>query len=295
MILMTGCTKFGQTGYESIDRESVAVTVSLKDFIATKATSDGDGAAACVNHWVVEVRDVTNPSKIFFREEKDAEAGTKVQTFDLPLIKNQTYDIAFWADCKGCYSVSDLTAAEMLSPEGNRDSFDAFCTVKKSYLCVGSENISATLTRPLSQLNFIATDLKALESFVTAEAYPYYKPYDFELTIPVAVKYNVYEGVVPDSGISLRTVKASEIYGTYSPAAEETTLFMVYVFADTNTTKDLKFKFKSNQADMGAGVTNVPVKTNYRTNIKGNFFVGKVQCNVTVCPDWNEPEIEVSL
>lgn len=292
-VLSVSCSKEVSTVLPD-NREVVTATVSFKDF-ATKATADGDGVAANVNHWVVEVRDVKFPSKVFYREEKDAEAGTKEQTFDLLLVKNQVYDIAFWADCKGCYDVSNLTAAQMLSPVGNKDTFDTFCTVRKAYRCTGNDNISATLTRPLAQLNFISTDLKDLEAFVTAEAYPYYKPYDFELTIPVAVKYNVYAAAVLESDISSRTVKASEIYGSYSPAAEETTLFMTYVFADSNTTKDLGFKFKSNQTDMGAAVTNVPVKTNYRTNIRGNFFTGKVQCSVTVCPDWNQPEVEVSL
>lgn len=292
-VLSVSCSK--EAGIETNDnREVVTATVSFKDF-ATKATADGDGVAANVNHWVVEVRDVKNPAKIFYREEKDAKAGTKEQTFDLMLVRNQTYDIAFWADCKGCYGVSSLKAAEMLSPVGNKDAFDAFCTVKKAYLCTGNDNISATLTRPLAQLNIIATDLKALETFVTTEAYPSYKPSDFELTVPMALKYDVYAGAVPDTDITSRAIKASEIYGTYSPAADETTLFMTYVFADSNNTKDLGFKFKSNQVDMSADVTNVPVKTNYRTNIKGNFFTGKVQCNVTVCPNWNEPEVEVSL
>lgn len=292
-VLSVSCSKEVSTVLPDT-REVVTATVSFRDF-ATKATADGDGVAANVNHWVVEVRDVKNPSKIFYREEKDAAAGTKEQTFDLLLVKNQSYDIAFWADCKGCYDVSNLTAAQMLSPVGNKDTFDAFCAVKEDYLCTGNGNISATLTRPLAQLNFIATDLKTLKAFVTAEAYPYYKPYDFELTIPVAVKYNVYAAAVLDSDISSRTVKASEIYGTYSPAAKETTLFMTYVFADSNAAKDLGFKFKSNKVGVGANVTNVPVKTNYRTNIKGNFFTGKVKCEVTVCPNWNEPEVEVSL
>ncbi|MBP9992785.1 MAG: hypothetical protein KBS73_05030 [Bacteroidales bacterium] len=292
-VLSVSCSKEVSTVLPD-NREVVTATVSFRDF-TTKATADGDGVAANVNHWVVEVRDVKNPSKIFYREEKDAVAGTKEQTFDLMLVRNQTYDIAFWADCKGCYGVSSLKAAEMLSPVGNKDTFDAFCAAKKTYLCTGNDDISATLTRPLAQLNFIATDLKALEAFVTTAAYPNYEPSDFELTIPVALKYDVYAGVVIESDITSRTVKASEIYGTYSPAAEETTLFMTYVFADSNNTKDLGFKFKSNQVDMGANVTNVPVKTNYRTNIKGNFFTGKVVCNVTVCPNWNEPEVEVSL
>lgn len=292
MILVTACSKSELTGSGGTARERVTVTVSFRDFAATKAASDGDGAAANVNHWVVEVRDVKYPSKIFYREEKDAAAGTREQTFELLLVKNQTYDIAFWADCKGCYGVSDLASVQMLSPEGNKDTFDAFCTVKKNYQYMG-DKITATLTRPLSQLNFIATDMKELEAFVSAEAYPNYKPSDFELTVPVAVKYNVYAGAVLDSDITMRTFKASEIYGTYSPAADETTLFMSYVFADSNNTKDLEFKFKSNQADIGVNVTNVPVKTNCRTNIKGNFFTGKVQCSVTVCPDWNEPDFEV--
>ena len=292
-VISGSCSKETGTA-QSSGTEAVRVRVGFET--TSKATVDGDGVAANVNHWVVEVRDVKYPDKIFYREEKDATAGTKEQTFDLLLVKNQTYNIAFWADCKGCYGVSDLTAAEMLNPAGNKDTFDAFCTAKKSYLCTGNDNISATLTRPLSQLNFIATDLKELEEFVaTAEAYLNYKPSDFELTILVALKYNVYDGAVLDSDITSRTVKASEIYGTYSPAAENTTLFMTYVFADSNVTKDLGFKFKSNQTDMGVNVTNVPVKTNYRTNIKGNFFTGKVVCNVTVCPNWNEPEIEVSL
>lgn len=293
LTLLSACTK-APVAVETADEETsmVEVVLSIPDDM-TKASFDSDGRGALVNHWVVEVRDCSHPDMIFYRAEKDAEAGVHKQTFELMLVRNQTYDIAFWADTKGCYDVSNLTSATVLSQVGNADKFDAFCCCKSSYLCTGHASISAVLLRPLSQVNFISTDLKLLEEHVNPEAYVLYEPTDFEFTLSSASSYNVFAGAVDQKSIAERTVKASKIYGCFSPAEDRTTIYMTYVFADAKELKDVNLKFISNQKGFNLDVTNVPMKENYRTNIIGGYFAGNVKFNITVNPDWYKPEINV--
>ena len=281
-------------GNAEMEESAVSVRLTLPD-VPTRASFDGDGKGALVDRWVVEVRDCSHPDRIFYRKVKDAAAGVHEQTFDLMLVRNQTYDIAFWADTRGCYDIDSLSSVAVLSQSGNEDKFDAFCCCLDSYTCTGNDALSAVLTRPLAQVNFIATDLKRLEENTNPDAYAMYQPENFAFSLRAATHYNVFSGTVVPESIAERVIKAPGIYGTFSPAAEKTTLFMGYVFTDNDELKDVNLKFVSNGHNFNIDVSNVPLKKNYRTNIFADYMVGKIKCTVTVNPDWNEPEQEVIL
>lgn len=280
VLIVTACSK-GEGLTDGTGDGIVSLSVSIPD-PATRAAMDGDGMGAGVNHWVVEIYDVKQPSQVFYYEEKDGEEGLLTQTFDLYLVKDQTYNIALWADHKGCYDTDTLSDVRVISQTGNKDEFDAFCYCIKDYTCTGTNDISAVLTRPLSQINFIATDLDDLEAFSTPEAYACYEPVDFELKIKAATGYDVYAGSSIEESITDRVIAASRIYGTYSPAQEETTLYMTYVFTDADMTKDVNMQFTSDEVPVSTDVTNVPVKRNYRTNIRGNFLTWRGKADVSI-------------
>ncbi len=242
ILIVTACSKDNEMPAD-MGKGKLSLSLAIPDF-ATKAALDGDGTGAGVNHWVVEIYDVKQPSQVFYYEEKDGEEGVKTQTFDLYLVKNQTYNIALWADHKGCYDTDTLSDVRVISQTGNKDEFDAFCYCMKDYTCTGTNEIFAVLTRPLSQINFIATDLDELEAFSTPEAYACYEPVNFELKIKVATGYDVYAGSSIEESITDRVIVASRIYGTYSPAQEETTLYMTYVFLSSNTKRNRGEEFE---------------------------------------------------
>lgn len=294
LALACGCNKLSSPVEES--SASAQVKFSLLFSELTKATADGDGLGANINHWVVEVRDVKHPEQVFYRKEKDGTTGVHEQTFDIMLVRNQTYDIAFWADVKGEFDASTLSKVTMLPSVGNSDDVDAFCCCLKGYTCQGNDEVSAVLTRALAQINFISTDLKEIESHIPAQAYANYNPVDFSFMVKSANAYDVFAGASIESSIAEREFRAPSIYGTFSPAAEKTTLFMAYVFTDQQELKDVKFAFKANESDYVYNISNVPLKKNYRTNVFAKFFSGFiVKFNITVNPDWNEPEQEVVL
>ncbi len=53
-------------------------------------------------------------------------------------------------------------------------------------------------------------------------------------------------------------------------------------FTDADMAKDVNMQFISNKVLMSTDLTNVPVKSNYRTNIRGNFLTWKGKANVSI-------------
>lgn len=283
LIVLSSCSKTAVSVVPQ-GESSVKVHVCLPD--AAKAVFDSDGRGSLVNHWVVEVRDSENPERVLIHQEKDSPEGVLEQTFELSLVLYQNYDIAFWADSKGCYDTGSLSDVAVISPSGNKEMFDAFCCVLDTYTYTGDEDMSATLRRPLSQINFITTDLQILRGQSSKDALAPYEPENFVLTMPAATRYNVFAGAAVESSISTLTLTAPKMYGDFSSDAENTTLFMGYVFGDSSSVKDINIKFESNSHKYSFDLTNIPFKKNYRTNILGNFFAGKVTCSIWVDSDW---------
>lgn len=283
-IVVSSCSKTEVPVVPSAESTAVKVHVSLPE--AAKAVFDSDGQGSLVNHWVVEVRDCENPESVVLHQEKDSPEGVLEQTFELPLVLYHNYNIAFWADNKGCYDTGNLSDVAVVSPSGNKEMFDAFCCVLDTYTYTGDEELSATLKRPLSQVNFITTDLQLLKENSSKDALAYYEPEDFVLTLPAATRYDVFSEAVIGSSITTLRLSASKMYGDFSAGAENTTLFMGYVFGDSSSLKDINIKFVSNSITYSYDLANVPFKKNYRTNIFGNFFDGKVTCSVYVDSEW---------
>lgn len=287
LIVLSSCSKTAVSvvpGGES----AVKVHVCLPE--ATKAVIDSDGTGSLVNHWVAEVRDSENPERVLIHQEKDSSVGALEQTFELSLVPYKNYNIAFWADSKGCYETGTLTDVAVISPSGNKEMFDAFCCVLDSYTYTGDEDLSATLRRPLSQINLISTDLQLLRNQSSKDALANYEPENFVLTMPAATRYDVFSEAAVESSISTLILTASKMYGDFSSDAENTTLFMSYVFCDSSSLKDINIEFESNSHKYSFDLTNIPFKKNYRTNILGNFFAGKVTCSINVDAEWSGVE-----
>ncbi len=67
---------------------------------------------------------------LYDRQEKDSQASL-TDTFNVVLVKNQTYKFVFWADTKGMYDTESLMAVKSISQDAGRDCRDAFCCVKE--------------------------------------------------------------------------------------------------------------------------------------------------------------------
>lgn len=287
-LILTGCAKeINETG--ALDGDSVKVSVSTmleNAQPATKATWDNDGNAACVDHWIMEVYDAQGV--LFDRQEKEGQSGL-TNTFDVVLIKNQSYKFAFWADTKGMYETSDLRAVKTVSRKAGRDCRDAFFC-EKDYKSTKSETLEAKLYRPFHQINIVTTDLdkiyKQMEKAGTQGDYAKFIPTGLKLKGETYNEFNVLTGDVSD--VQEYELNIASCYADFMAHAAKSTIFMDYGFAtEAKELKDLDFVFTSNGEEIAYNFTNIPLQRNYRTNILGNFMSNDAQWLVEIIPLWD--------
>lgn len=297
-LLFAGCSKENPSIFSG-DKVSVAVTASLPN-VATKAVIDGDGQADSLDHWVIEVRDTLQKDVVYYWTEKAGEKGALSQTFELTLVKGHTYDIAFWADKSGCYDASNLKQLSFtdITKVGNSDSYDAFFACKR-FKASGSTAMTATLYRPLAQVNIITTDLPKLQVGKTETAYLSYKPNTFSFKATVPTIFDVYSGEASvEKELTITPAAAVDTcYGDYAAAADSTTIHMIYVLTTLESAKDSKsdvrninFAFKSGGVNIPYQFTDIPLKRNYRTNIIGALLTNTTEWTVTVDPGWDSKD-----
>ena len=297
-LLFAGCSKEHPSIFSG-DKVNIAVTASLPN-VATKAVIDGDGQADSLDHWVIEVRDTLQKDVVYYWTEKAGEKGALSQTFELTLVKGHTYDIAFWADKSGCYDASNLKQVSFtdITKVGNSDSYDAFFACKR-FKASGSTAMTATLYRPLAQVNIITTDLPKLQAGKTETAYLSYKPNTFSFKATVPTVFDVYSGDASvEQELTITPAAAVDTcYGDYAAAADSTTIHMIYVLTTLESAKESKsdvrninFAFKSGGVNIPYQFTDIPLKRNYRTNIIGALLTNTTEWTVTVDPGWDSKD-----
>ena len=157
VLALIACNKTASVG------DTVDVHYELNASTLSKAVADGDGAAANVNRYICEV--YTGGTR-YMRKVNTVAAGTLQTTFDFKLVKGQTYDLLFWADCAATdgsdlyYNTASLKNVEVLTTQIScTDARDAF--FGNDQIALGETQITKTvyLKRPFAQLNIITTDI----------------------------------------------------------------------------------------------------------------------------------------
>ena len=295
-MLLVGCAK-EQITENNVGEglQTVSFTVGVESAV-TKAVADNDGKAAKINHWVIQVIDSDNA--VYHYKAEDGVVGEKIHTFDVPLIKGQTYDVLFWADTKGKYVVTDLCNVKRTDGlKANSDSLDAFSAVVEDFSTAIATQKQVTLKRPFAQLNVVFTDLKKLSETMGSDAeYAKFKPVDFVVKAKVPTTFNV---LTQKAGAPAETALEMKATECYNPSGEENqdnytkheakaTLYMDYIFA--STTKDIvdiDFSFVSKAVAIAHNFAAVPFQRNYRTNILGNLMSANAKWEVEVDPNWD--------
>jgi len=299
LVLLSSCSKDGANS--STTNVTGSFTVTFND--ATRATFDGDGAAANVNRCKMQ---------IWWDGKKYAEAvvATKVvsdvvtaEFNNIILLKDQEYTFLFWAD-----KVTDATTATGLATDlyynttdlkaitidnttyaGNNDARDAFVKcVKKTVTAGFTENV--VLKRPFAQLNVITTDTQAFHDQVGDEVFAYMFPAKFDISFTAPTKYNA--ATEETSEPKLFTVVDQSVYGTLSTTEGKQTLTMDYILApkDDYDVIDVTWSAKNPISPINYTFTNVPLGRNYRTNIIGKLLTEEGNWSIVVDPEWNLPE-----
>ena len=276
------CQKEKLFDSQTAGEETVTFTVKT-DAAATKATADNDGLGAGLTRCLVAVYmktgDPAQPYKLY-----DTPSTTKQDnehySFTVNLIRKQTYQIVVWAD-KGAtvYDVNNgLTLVTRKTRDVvacNSDDYDAFYASTEFVQGSSSASTSLEAKRPFAQLNLITKDLR--EGF---------EPKDIELTYTADTKFNPFDGTTSDP--QTVTYKSTTPHYATLDVPGENTVAMNYLFANDEQSVLNEVKLKATFTDaVELAVANVPVRRNYRTNIKGNLFTEQTDYTITVDPAWS--------
>ena len=294
-LALTACQKeeFGGNEAEGIYTFEVSA-----DNIATKAAIDRDGNGTAVNRFIMEVylAKTTGELVLLDRQVKAPTAASpKSTSFNLTLIKDQEYKVLFWAD-KGDDSMGDLyykTTDNLqnvsflnAARNGNNDALDAFSkmeVITREESKAGFSK-SVQLTRPFGQVNFITTDIPAINALTGGSAF---LPTDVKVSYVTCTGFNV----LTQTGTGSEAIEyTAPVYSAMDPATNPAkyTLSMDYMLtatSDRETRNLVKLTALANGYELTTvEVANYPVQRNYRTNIIGKILTGDVTFNITIDP-----------
>ena len=250
-----------------------------------------------------------NAAKITrFVDESEEDGIFKVT---LPMAQKKSYDILFMAyDPDNCAfeinnnnaEANNLRAVQLkLDLEANQEQYDAFVgrLIDQN---INSASNTVTLTRPFAQVNVATTldDLNAVKTLQTEVTKS-----DFIIT-NAPNQLDIFDGSVygstkiPYASAEILTKNDAAAYPNNEVISVDETdyyyLAMSYVLAGTTySTHDMKFNFylTDNKKVSDLVILGVPVRANYRTNIIGTILTQQNNYEVTINPDFIQPDSEV--
>ena len=301
--MLTGCAQ-EELGYKEGDT-TVNFTAQLPAALSTRATATGLGTAAEYVHVRVYEQGVDKTAPVYTKQVE--RKGQAEVTIPLKLANGATYDIVFWCDAfseddtenKSPYSFEDgnlkINYALMAV---NSESVDAFYGIARDFKAAPeTDTQEVTLTRPFAQLNLGTDDLEHptvthhygrtnLNTSVEVLAYK-----NFDLRAGEAVV----KAPADTATLKFRG-DARECNGKYSYlVTPETYKYtnMAYVLVPSSDVTTVYFKTYDDASTENtvhsAAVTQVPLKSNYRTNIYGSLLTSTTGFEVTVKSMFDDP------
>ena len=283
MLFATSCSQEALEPSSPGEAESTTVSfeVNTEDALATRAIGDGTK----VDKLYYAVYNETVGSWVA-HESIDYNGST---TLKLALAKGSTYKLGFWA-CNSTMVPSwqrDGYVFHGLKGAVN-EAFDAF-TANLTYTVSGSDLQSVTLKRPFAQIN---VGVKQADYDAAVAAGITVTAAKVELQGTFGWSFRILDGTV--------TATDENVLGLgFIPADNEVLkvngesykyLVSMYVMpaeVGVSQTVDAKFTFSDrfgHEIVLEDGVSNLPIKSNYRTNIIGNVLTSNVDFEVVVDP-----------
>lgn len=280
MLFATSCENDTEIGVA--ETSNVAIKVGMPEI--SRAYSDG--TTATVLQYAVydaegnELEDLTVTDGTI--------NGTA--TVSLQLATGNTYAVVFWAAApEAPYTVDFATKSVAVNYEGvksNDENLDAFCKYQE-FTVTGPMSVDVELTRPFAQLNIGAADFAdaASAGFVpTASAVTVKNVYS---TLDLAT------GAVSDEvevTFAENAVPAEEVF----PVAGNEYIAMNYLLvAADKEVVEVEFTYTDGVDEKSRTVGSVPVQRNHRTNIYGNILTSKVDVNIEINPDYEDPNFDI--
>lgn len=279
--------------------QDVTVSVSVPYSTQVKsAENPGDGTM--VTRCILEIYQ----DGVLYGERQSVDfAGSA--SFNARLVAGDTYDFVFWADyaegnaTEGFQDVSyntaeGLTAITVISDGylNNDDKRDAF---------FGSYNVTIengktydyTLTRPFGRVQMFTTDIQSAETDLTGATVKV-------SFAQVPAGFNALSKTVSSERIEIVPAAAAPVFEVPAADDAEAQLSYDYIFAsgnDEETLVNFSLDIEKDGQTLCSGFSadNIPVRQNYRTNVKGRFLSqsgSDVDIDVDINPGFEDGDID---
>lgn len=280
------------------------VTISVAaPYTSLVKSNENPGAGDMINRCILEIYE----DGVLYGERQAVDfAGSAA--FKANLIAGHTYDFVFWADyAEGNaadgfqdvnYNTADGLTAITVITDGylnNDDTRDAFYGSYNVTVESGM-NYDYNLTRPFGRVQMFTTDIQSTEADLSGAVVKvsYAK---------VPAGFNALSKTVSSEQIDLIPGQAAGIFEVPAAGATETQLSYDYIFASENNGETL-VQFTLNVEANGQtlcsdfSTDNIPVRQNYRTNVRGNFLTQTgedVDITVGTDPEFGDDDIEKEI
>lgn len=279
--------------------QDVTVSVSVPYSTQVKsAENPGDGTM--VTRCILEIYQ----DGVLYGERQSVDfAGSA--SFNARLVAGDTYDFVFWADyaegnaTEGFQDVSyntaeGLTAITVIADDylNNDDTRDAF---------FGSYNVTIesgktydyTLTRPFGRIQMITTDIQSAETDLTGATVKV-------SFAQVPAGFNALSKTVSSERIEIVPAAAAPVFEVPAADDAEAQLSYDYIFASGNdgeTLVNFSLDIEKDGQTLCSGFSadNIPVRQNYRTNVRGRFLSQSgtdVDIDVDINPGFEDGDID---
>lgn len=287
MLIMSSCQQEAGFGTEA----TVSFQVGTPE-IATRAYSDG--TTATVLQYAVydadgkELTDLTRSVAL-----GNAYTINTAKEVKLQLTTGNTYSVIFWAAAPNAPYTVDFANKTMtvvdystaVSNDENRDAFYKF----HEFTVTGAQTEIIELRRPFAQLNIGTNDYEASKKAGYEPKYSSVKVSNVYNTL------NLWDGTVSNGVEVVYNYNAIDTTETF-PVTGYQYLAMNYLLVDSDK-EIIDVEFGYTETDSTAAKTrtvgSVPVQRNHRTNIYGQLLTSKVDVNVIIEPEYEEPALEL--
>ena len=266
--------------------EVTTFTVQVPNQMGTKADIGDKGN---VNRLYFTVYSADRSVEVYKPENGYVGITDGVAQISINLVKDQRYDIIFWAQKDDAYNTSDLTNIPMNTSHPNSETGAAFFHYEDDFVPQATAEI--VLRRPFAQLNLRTTKASLTNHAGTFELD------ESKITVSnVATAFNTVSGYgenpdliefdwadVPVEDLTVDGVEYKYVSMNYLPVAGDDKAL---------ATVSVQIKLKNDQV-ISHSWENIPLQENYKTNILGNLVSANSVINVTINDDWSDYEYNV--
>ena len=284
MMLATSCSNEELSNLKEGTNSTVTFTTQLANPLQTRAFADGT-TATTLDYAVYEVKD--GAWTLLPDLGKADQTINMSTTVSLNLVNGKTYAVVFWADAPSSIYTFDATnvnvKADYTAATSSNENYDAFYAVEQFTVDGATLDRTVNLKRPFAQLNIGTSDLAAAKSAgidvtkagVTVKTYNTLNFKDGSVDGEEEIEFAAAE--LPEEAFPVTTSGCKY-------------LAMNYLLMPTDKKADNTVTISYDGAAEARAFQNIPLQRNFRTNIFGSLLTSANNFNVSIAPEFDNPD-----